>query len=108
MKRADWQPEVEHEPEPVRAPPAESGTIRYLAVRGVLDLLEMVAARNGVSIAELLSKRRTGPISKARADAIRELRALGHSRSEVARMLGLDHTTVIYHDRGGRKCKRSF
>lgn len=105
-ERANWLPEIDHDPvptEPVVALPAEPGTIRYAAVRGVLELLEMVAARNKVSLDELLSRNRTWPVTKARSDAILTLLDLGHSQSEVARVLGIDHSTVGYHARGSKK-----
>jgi chromosomal replication initiation ATPase DnaA len=86
-----------------RADAPKPGTVRYAAVRGVLDVLEMVATRGGVSLAELLSRQRTAPITRARADAVRTLVELGHAQIEVGRMLGIDHTTVNYHIRGRKR-----
>lgn len=101
--------EPPHETKAV-APPAEPGTIRYAAVRGVLDLLEMVAERNRVSLGELLQRRgerASSVVALARADAIRELIKLGFLRAEVGRILGVDHSTVWYHANNGKVAKKT-
>jgi hypothetical protein len=60
-----------------------------------------VAAETGVDVAQIMSVRRTGPISDARQECYRRLRAMpwrgGHpSLLQVGLWLQRDHTTVLH------------
>ncbi len=59
-------------------------------------IVESVADRHGISVAALLSRRRSQLFAVARQDLMSCLWASGLAYAEIGRLLGRDHTTVIY------------
>ena len=65
------------------------------------EVLRRVAHEMGVHVADLVGRRRTAHLSRARKLLYRELRKLGWSYPEIARFVGnRDHTTVMYGCKG--------
>ncbi len=63
---------------------------------GPADILESVCRAHGVTLADLLSKRRRGGITAARWAVARRLRSDGMSYPKIGAVLGLDHSSVRY------------
>jgi chromosomal replication initiation ATPase DnaA len=59
-------------------------------------LVESAAARHGVEVDDLLGPRRTAILAAARADLCTNLWGSGLPYSEIGRLVGRDHTTVLY------------
>ena len=75
---------------------SERGTYSAETLALVDGLLAQCAARHGVT-PEAARSRRTAPALAARYEWIRVLRdTWALSASETARMVGVDHTTVLY------------
>jgi len=55
-----------------------------------------VADRHGVTTTELLSRGRTALLARARHDLMADLWGSGLAFIEVGRLLGMDHTSVMY------------
>jgi chromosomal replication initiation ATPase DnaA len=85
------------EPRPPRNPAAD--VIDALAARGLLELLERVCARRGVTPLELCGHGRTRSVAAARQELwwlIRRHPERSYSFFEIARLFGRDHTTVLH------------
>ena len=68
-----------------------------LKARGLYLLVERIAIKHYVTVAAICSPRRTADICKARRAVWRELRATTNmSTTELGRLFGRDHTTVIH------------
>ena len=61
--------------------------------------LTIAADEMGVRVADILGPSSARNIVQGRRRAIRHLRRMNLSYSQIARYLGLNHTTVIYHVR---------
>ena len=55
-----------------------------------------VAADNGLTLAELRSKRREYAVSRPRQFAMLEMSKAGFPANSIARFFGVDHTTVLH------------
>lgn len=66
------------------------------ADRGLLWLLDGVAHVHDVTVDELLAHNRSPRPTRARHDLWRRLRERGWSYPEIGRLVGFDHTTVMY------------
>lgn len=75
----------------------EPGTIRYAETRGVLPLLKRLARMFRTTVPEMLSNGRSVSITAARREAMVRMRARGMTDAEIARVLGVNQSTVIYH-----------
>lgn len=75
-------------------------TSQAFAERGLLWLLEGVAHAYDVTVDELLAHNRSPRPTRARHDLWRRLRERGWSYPEIGRLVGFDHTTVMYACRG--------
>jgi chromosomal replication initiation ATPase DnaA len=65
--------------------------------------LASVALRFGFTPADLREKRRGTYLDRARTTAYRSLRRLGMSYGEIGRLMGRDHTAVLYAIRGEKR-----
>ncbi len=65
-------------------------------------MVESVAERHGVSVAGLLSRCRNREFVIARQDLMTVLWGSGLAFAEIGRLLGRDHSTVIYGVRRAR------
>lgn len=74
----------------------ERGEAR-LHLRGMLDDVAIIAAAHGVKLAAVLSPDRHAPITAARRAVVGWLHAEGQCVSEIARLLDLHHTSVLYY-----------
>ena len=89
-----WQPTDDRVVSPRESSPRDQYTAKTLAL--VDGLLARCAARHGVT-PEAARSRRTAPAVAARHEWIRVLRdTWALSASETARLVGVDHTTVLY------------
>ena len=73
---------------------------RYLraASPDVAAILDTAAGLHGVRAEALLGRGRTKAVTRARRQAMAEIRdRYGWSLSEIGRLFGRDHTTVMYH-----------
>lgn len=77
-----------------------SATPEAFAARGLLWLLDGVAHVHDVTVDELLAHNRSPRPTRARHDLWRRLRERGWSYPEIGRLVGFDHTTVMYACRG--------
>ena len=71
------------------------------------SIIRQAAHRCGVSYEEVMGRRRFPEIVQARHQAIEALADLGFTITQIARDLGLDHSSVSFHlglD-GDRRCK---
>jgi chromosomal replication initiation ATPase DnaA len=59
-------------------------------------LVESVAHRCGVTVDGLLSRARTSELADARRELMASLWGSGCSYAQIGRLLGRDHTTVVY------------
>jgi len=59
-------------------------------------MVDSVAVRHGVRIHEMLSTSREDRVSKARRDLCACLRGSGLSYPDIGRLVGMDHTSVMY------------
>lgn len=87
-------PEIDTQSEP---PPP--GTVRYAATRGVLMIIEGVAARCRVTGAEVMLAddapgARMPDVAAARREVFYELSKLGHTFSAIGRIMGRDQSSV--------------
>lgn len=71
-------------------------TAEAFAARGLLWLLDGVAHVHDVTVDELLAHNRSPRPTRARHDLWRRLRERGWSYPEIGRLVGFDHTTVMY------------
>lgn len=62
----------------------------------VREILQQVSDDTGVPVHLILAHTRRPFVVHARREAMRRLAATGRSLSQVARLLGLDHSTVWY------------
>lgn len=69
---------------------------------GLLALAESVASRHHITVGEMLGRRRTTQIVRARQEFYVALRRKGFSYPEIGRIVGRDHTTVLHACRGLR------
>jgi chromosomal replication initiation ATPase DnaA len=95
--------------------PDADAVIRVLAARGLVLLLDSVCRSRGVTREELCGRCRVQSATRARQELwwrIRYLPDRDYSYSEIARMLGRDHTTVLHgalaHERRARDAISSF
>lgn len=86
---------------PKPAPPLAtvSGRLRMRNLPGDeattwLDVVHRAAARHGVTSADVCSRRRHRSTVAARHEAWRILREAGYSTPEIARVFGVDHSSV--------------
>ncbi len=68
----------------------------YRADPEIMACVDAVAAEKSIDAVEILSKRKFGPVSAARQEAMFRAFAAGKSYSEIGRFFGLDHTTIIH------------
>jgi chromosomal replication initiation ATPase DnaA len=83
-----------------------STVIHQLSTRGLLELADAVCARRGVTRHELCGRGRTRAVAAARHELwwlIRHHPERRYSYSELARIVGFDHATIVHgvavHDR---------
>lgn len=86
--------------------------IAALSVRGLLDLLDTVCARRGVTRQELCGRTRTQAVAEARHELwwlIRNHPERRYSYPEIARIVDRDSTTVLNgiaaHQRRHESCR---
>ena len=113
MSRATWMPEVDRSApdkapgpapyatpaRPVARPPPVPGTLAYAQVRGVLELLMRCAEECFAAVEEIMGNSKVVAIVRARKYAIAHLHARGLNKSEIARIVGVDHSSVIKYVR---------
>lgn len=76
-----------------------STVIHQLSLRGLLDLADAVCARRGVTRHELCCRGRTRAVAAARHELwwlIRHHPDRRYSYSEIARIVGYDHATIVH------------
>ena len=61
------------------------------------SIIRQAAHRCGVSYQEVMGRSRVAEIVEARHEAILALAALGYRPQQIARQMGLEHTTVLFH-----------
>jgi hypothetical protein len=66
-------------------------------VRARQEILDMVCVEYGVTMEDLLGKRRMPVFVDARKDAARRLSEIGFSISRIAQILKRDHTTIEFY-----------
>lgn len=79
--------------------PAPPDVIDALSAHGLLDLVDQICARRGVTRLELCGNRRTRSVAAARQELwwlIRRNPERSYSYQEIARWFGRDHTTVLH------------
>jgi chromosomal replication initiation ATPase DnaA len=79
--------------------PSPTAVLAQLKTRGLLDLLDDVCARRGVTPAELCGRGRSGAVASARHELwclIREHPERCYSYPEIARMVGRDASSVVH------------
>lgn len=59
-------------------------------------MVESVASRHGVSARDVLGRRRIKEIATARHDLMSCLWGSGLAYAEIGRLLGMDHTSVMF------------
>lgn len=64
-------------------------------------MVESVARRHGVPVDDLLGRGRTSEVAAARHDLMACMWGSGLAYSAIARLLGVDHTTVMHGVRRG-------
>ena len=69
--------------------------------RPIANIVSHVAQVRGLTVAAVLGGSRRSDISAARREAVRRIRARGHSLPQIGRWLRLHHTSVLYHLRKG-------
>lgn len=84
-----------HRPEP--APAHAEPSRRHMA-----EISAMVAADNGLTVAELCGPGRAWDIVRPRQYAMMLMADAGHSQVAIGRFLGRDHTTVMHGIRAAR------
>jgi chromosomal replication initiation ATPase DnaA len=83
----------------VKTPTTSDVVVTRLAARGLLDLVDEVCTRRGVTRAEVCGHRRTRAVAAARQELwcqIRERPDRSYSYPEIGRLFGRDHSTVFY------------
>lgn len=73
--------------------------IAALSMRGLLELVDAVCGRRGVTRDELCGRCRTSAVIQARQELWWQLRQHPdhhYSLSEIGRLFGRDHSTVLY------------
>lgn len=67
-----------------------------LEAMGLLGLATRVARERGVTLADLLGRRRTPRVAAARHELYSLLYGLGYSSTEIGRAVDRDHATVLH------------
>ncbi|MGK3995150.1 helix-turn-helix domain-containing protein [Sorangium sp. So ce1024] len=77
--------------------PVKALTVRLesLRARGLLAIVKRICAREGASVEEIFSERRSAHIARARRMVWWELRDRGWNYVEIAEFFGRDHSSVI-------------
>ncbi len=70
---------------------------RALVGRGLSELAVACAITDGCTVSELLNRDRGGAAGRARTRLVHELVSLRLTKSDIGRLLQLDHTSVRYH-----------
>lgn len=62
------------------------------------DILKEISLKYGVTVDQMLGRRRGRKLIKARLEFIQQTRDMGWSLNKIAKELGnRDHTTILYH-----------
>lgn len=64
---------------------------------------EILCARHGITLRALLKRTRQHEVSRPRHDVMLDLYEAGRSYVEIARFLGMDHTSVLHGVRRARQ-----
>lgn len=64
---------------------------------GARAIIWNVAVRRNVRPEDIVSPRRTDRVVRARVAVLKQLAARGYSSNHIGTILGLDHSTVLYH-----------
>ena len=89
---------------------AAQRVIDNLKIRGLLDLVDHVCARRGVTRAELCGRRRTRSLARARHELwylMIEHPERYYSHSEIGRLFERNHTSIMSGVRGHRRRQAS-
>lgn len=106
--RANWAPERDSGPDLEHAevktrPMPVPGTTSYAHTRGVLEMLRAIGREHGASIEEMMSGIRLTMVVRARHAGVFALSDAGFSASETARILGMNHSTVLTVIKRGKR-----